>query len=87
MYLQKFSTAALALSTALALPFAASAATFTENFDDGLSQGWSLSGLWKITENNPNGTKALGYVQNESSGTDLDGNFDTGATNSGTAIE
>jgi|TARA_R110001583_G_scaffold2782_1_gene19463 hypothetical protein len=63
------------------------AGLITENFDDGLAQGWSLTGLWHVTGNNPNGSAgALGYVQGETTGTVLDGNFDVGGlANSGTA--
>jgi hypothetical protein len=58
-----------------------SAAAYSEDFDDGQAQGWTLDGLWKLTENNPNGTTALGYVQDETPGTTLNGNYDTGVAN------
>ncbi|KMT64809.1 PEP-CTERM sorting domain-containing protein [Catenovulum maritimum] len=64
----------------------ANAGLITENFDDGEAQGWTLTGLWHVTGNNPNGTAgALGYVQGETTGTTLNGNFNTGGSNSGTA--
>ena len=56
-----------------------------QDFNDGSAQGWSLNGLWHVTGNSPNGTQALGYVQNETAGTTLNGDFDTQAANSGTA--
>ncbi|QPG05257.1 PEP-CTERM sorting domain-containing protein [Salinimonas marina] len=62
------------------------AALITEDFDDGLAQGWTLTGLWHVTDNNPNGSAgALGYVKDETAGTTLNGNFNTGSANSGTA--
>lgn len=60
-------------------------ASYIEDFNDGSAQGWSLNGLWHVTGNSPNGTQALGYVQNETAGTTLNGDFDTQAANSGTA--
>lgn len=59
-----------------------------ENFDDGLAQGWSLDGLWHVTDNAPYGGTgfALGYVKDETSGPALNGNFDTSSANSGTAL-
>jgi len=60
----------------------------SEDFDDGLAQGWSLDGLWHVTDNAPYGATgfALGYVKDETSGPTPNGNFDTGSANSGTAL-
>jgi len=61
-------------------------ASYIENFNDGEAQDWELTGLWHVTGNSPNGTQALGYVKDETTGTALNGNFDTlGSANSGTA--
>lgn len=58
----------------------------SEDFEDGIADGWSLSGLWKVTQNAPeDGEYALGYVQNETAGATPNGDFQTGATNSGVA--
>lgn len=85
----KFNNCRLAGTVALAaaawLAPSIATADFIDNFDDGLAQDWALTGLWHVTDNSPNGTPALGYVKDETPGTELNGNFDTGERNSGTA--
>jgi hypothetical protein len=59
---------------------------YEENFDDGVANGFTLNSLWHVTPNFPaSSPNALGYVQGESAGGTLNGNFDTGAANSGSA--
>lgn len=60
---------------------------FNEDFEDGVANGWALSGLWHVTQNAPaSGSYALGYVQNETAGPTPNGDFATGSANSGTAV-
>ena len=63
-------------------------ASVSENFDDGLAQGWVLDGLWHVTDNAPYGGTgyALGYVKDETSGVSPNGNYDTGNQNFGAAL-
>ena len=52
---------------------------FSEDFEDGEADGFSLEELWHVTDNFPaGGTYALGYVQNESTGNTPDGDYDIG---------
>ena len=56
-----------------------------EGFESG-DGGYTFSGLWHVTTNFPfGGTHALGYVQNETPGATPNGDYNTGAANSGTA--
>jgi hypothetical protein len=72
--------------TGFSLVSGLASASFIEDFNDGSAQGWTLEGLWHVTGNSPNGTQALGYVQDETTGTILNGNYNTaGERNSGTA--
>jgi hypothetical protein len=60
---------------------------YTENFDSGTAPGWTMNGLWHVTSNFPEGTYALGYTQDETQPSSTpDGNYNTGAVNSGTAF-
>lgn len=69
----------LKIATALALAAAASAnaaSIYSENFDDGIGQGFSYSGLWHVTQNFPSSpNSSLGFVQNEGAGGSPNGNF------------
>lgn len=63
---------------------------YSETFEDGIADGFTLNGLWHVTQNFPaSGSFALGYVQNETAGVVPNGDFNIGnvsATAFGPAI-
>ena len=61
---------------------------YSQDFAGGSSGSYSMNSLWHVTSNF-GGTSgfALGYVRNETQPSAIpDGNYDTGVTNSGTAL-
>ncbi len=81
--------AALAVVMLLGVAGMAQAQTtvYSQNFDSGTASGFTMNGLWHVTQNFPkSGGYSLGYVQGETAGSTPNGNYNTGATNSGTAL-
>lgn len=52
---------------------------YSENFEDGVANGFTLNGLWHVTQNFPKtGSYCLGYVRNETPGGTPNGNYNIG---------
>ena len=68
------------LATGLVCGASASASVlYSETFEDGIANGFSLSWLWHVTQNYPaSGNYALGFVQIETAGSTPDGNYNLG---------
>ena len=89
MSLKTLGVSAAAIALLCAIPAAASAGVYVQNFDSGSAPGFTMGGMWHVTSNFPSSPNyALGYVQGETafSGSP-DGNYDTaGSPNSGAAF-
>ena len=53
---------------------------YVEDFEDGIANGFTLTGLWHVTQNYPNaGSNSLGFVQAETASSIPNGNYNTGS--------